>query len=73
MVHTAGSKTVKGRPYYVIKTIDKNSAMIDIRCWGVRPDKDKIFINRPYMVKLNFEEQWGFSTRGGIGDWKLLG
>jgi len=65
-------KTAKGRPYYVIKTIDKNSAMTDIRCWGVRPGKDKIFVNRPYMAKLKFEEQWGFSTRG-IHEWKLLG
>ena len=66
-------KTAKGRPYYVIKTIDKNSVMTDIRCWGVRPGHDKIFVNRPYMAKLNFEEQWGFSTRGGLGNWKLLG
>ena len=66
-------KTTTGRLYYVIKTIDKNSVMTDIRCWGVRPGKDKIFINRPYMAKLKFEEQWGFSTKGGLGNWKLLG
>ena len=66
-------KTVKGRLYYIIKTIDKNSAMTDIRCWGVHPGQDKIFINRPYMAKLKFEEQWGFSTKGGIASWKLLG
>ena len=66
-------KTVKGRPYYIVKTIDKNSAMISIRCWGINPDKDRIFINRPYMAKLNYQEQWGFSTRGGLGNWRLLG
>jgi len=66
-------KTVKGRPYYIVKTIDKNSAMTNIRCWGVNPDKDRIFINRPYMAKLSHQEQWGFSTRGGLGKWKLLG
>ena len=66
-------KTAKGRPYYVIKTIDKNSVMTDIRCWGVRPGKDKIFVNRPYMAKLNFDEQWGFSSRGALQNWKLLG
>ena len=66
-------KTVKGRPYYVVKTIDKNSAMTDVRCWGVDPTKDKIYINRPYMVKLSYQGQWGFSTRGGLSNWKLLG
>lgn len=66
-------KTVKGRPYYVVKTIDKNSAMTDVRCWGVDPEKDEIYVNRPYMVRLSYQGQWGFSTRGGIGNWKLLG
>ena len=66
-------KTAKGRPYYVVKTIDKNSVMTDVRCWGVDPEKDIIYINRPYMVKMSFQEQWGFSTRRGLGDWKLLG
>jgi len=47
--------------------------MTNIRCWGVNPDKDRIFINRPYMAKLSHQEQWGFSTRGGLGKWKLLG
>ena len=66
-------KTVKGRPYYVVKTIDKNSVMTDIRCWGVNPERDKLYVNRPYMVKLNYDEQWGFSTRGGLSNWKLVG
>ena len=66
-------KTTKGRPYYIVKTIDNNSVMTDIRCWGVNPDKDTLFINRPYMAKLNFDEQWGFSSRGALQNWKLLG
>jgi len=66
-------KTAKGRPYFIVKTIDKNSVMTDIRCWGVNPEKDKLFVNRPYMAKLNFDEQWGFSSRGALQNWKLLG
>ena len=65
-------KTAKGRTYYVVKTLDTNSAMVDIRCWGVNPRKDKIYINRPYMARLKFEEQWGFSTNS-LGQWKMLG
>jgi len=65
-------KTVKGRSYFIVKTIDKNSAMTSIRCWGVEP-KDKIFINHPYLVKLNYHPQWGFSTKGGLSDWIMIG
>ena len=66
-------KTLKGRYYYIVKTLDINSEMIDIKCWGIRPDKDKIHLNRPYMAKLTHQEQWGFSTKGALSDWKLLG
>ena len=66
-------KTVKGRPYYIVKTIDSNSAMVDIKCWGVNPMRDKVFLNRPYMAKLKYEEQWGFSTKSGLQSWRLLG
>jgi len=66
-------KTLKGRYYYIVKTLDINSEMIDIKCWGIRPDKDKIHLNRPYMAKLNHQEQWGFSTKAALSDWKLLG
>ena len=66
-------KTVNGRPYYIVKALDTNSVMTDIKCWGVRPDKDKIFLNRPYMAKLKHQEQWGFSTKGGLSQWRMLG
>ena len=66
-------KTIKGRPYYIIKTIDSNSAMVDIKCWGINPTKDKVFLNRPYMAKLKYEEQWGFSSKSGLRTWRLLG
>jgi len=66
-------KTINNRPYFIVKTIDCNSAMVDIKCWGIRPDKDKIHLNRPYMAKLKYEEQWGFSTKSGLRQWKLLG
>jgi len=66
-------KTVKGRPYYIVRTLDNHSVMIDIKCWGINPRKDKIFLNRPYMAKLKYEEQWGFSSNGTLSNWKLLG
>jgi DNA polymerase III alpha subunit len=66
-------KTITNRPYYIVKTIDNNSAMVDIKCWGINPRKDKVFLNRPYMAKLKHEEQWGFSSKTGLKDWRLLG
>jgi len=66
-------KTQKGRYYYIVKTLDINSEMIDIKCWGIDPEKDKIYLNRPYMAKLDYQEQWGFSSRYGVKNWKLLG
>ena len=45
-------KTIKGRPYYIVKTLDNNSVMTDIKCWGIRPDKDKIYVNRPYVMQV---------------------
>ena len=66
-------KTIKGRPYYIVRTLDINSEQVDIKCWGIRPDKDKIYVDRPYMVKVTHQEQWGFSTRQGLMNWKLLG
>ena len=36
--------------------------------------KDKIYLNRPYAVELDYDEQWGFSTRGPINkNFVLLG
>ena len=66
-------KTINNRPYYIVKTIDSNSAMVDVKCWGINPQKDKVFLNRPYMAKLKYEEQWGFSSKSGLRSWRLLG
>ena len=65
-------KTARGRPYYIIKVIDSSSKMNSIKCWGVQPGKDNIFLNHPYMAKLDFDEQWGFSSRG-LKNFRLLG
>jgi len=65
--------TQKGRFYYIVKTLDINSEMIDIKCWGINPEKDKIHLNRPYMARLHYDEQWGFSTKQALKNWKLLG
>jgi len=40
---------------------------------GVDPVKDKLWLNHPYLAKLEFDEQWGFSTRSIRHTFKMLG
>ena len=55
-------KSKNGKNFYVVKVIDDNNETTTIRCWGVDPEKDIVQINRPYMARLNYNQQWGFST-----------
>ena len=66
-------KTKNGKNYWIVEVIDSNNETEKIRCWGVRPERDKIFTNRPYMAKLKYDEQWGFSTYAIGKSFKLLG
>jgi DNA polymerase-3 subunit alpha len=66
-------KTKNGKNYYLIEVIDSNSALTSIKCWGVKPEKDVIHINRPYLAKLQYDDQWGFSTRSIRHTFRLLG
>ena len=65
-------KTKNGKDFYIVKVIDSNSEQRSIKCWGVKPDKDKVYLNRPYMAKLDWHPQWGFSTRAVSKTFKLL-
>ena len=68
-------KTSKnGRKFYVVEVIDSNSVLTKIRCWSINPDKDEIYLNRPYMLKPRYSADWGFSTYGATKNcWFLLG
>jgi len=66
-------KTKNGKLYWIVETIDSNNESTKIRCWGIKPEKDKIFLNRPYMARLKFDEQWGFSTYAIGKTFRLLG
>ena len=67
--------TKKGKDYYEVEVTDSNSSMIKIRCWGINVQKgDKIVANVPYLIRPDYSDEWGFSTRGKISDrWKMLG
>jgi DNA polymerase-3 subunit alpha len=66
-------RTKNGKEYYILEVIDSNNVLTSIKCWGVNSKKDKIAVNRPYMGKLEYDEQWGFSTRSISRNFRLLG
>ena len=66
-------KTKNGKNYWILRVVDDTSTTTHIKCWGVRKGKDIVHLNRPYMAKLNYSEQWGFSAHGFYSSFKLLG
>ena len=65
-------KTAKGKDYWILQVVDSNNAMVSIKCWNPS-DNDTIFVNQPYMAKLEYSDQWGFSTRSIRKRFRLLG
>ncbi len=65
-------RSKNGKNFYVVKVIDDNNETNTIRCWGVDPEKDVIHINRPYMARLKYDPNWGFSTFSVRKMFKLL-
>jgi DNA polymerase-3 subunit alpha len=65
-------KSKNGKNFYVVKVIDDNNETNTIRCWAVDPNRDIVHINRPYMARLNYDPNWGFSTFSVRRMFKLL-
>jgi len=68
-------KSKNGKWFYTIDVIDSNSEVTRLRCWGVNPQKDHIFLNKPYVLKYpKYNETWGFSTYGAVDKkWMMIG
>jgi DNA polymerase-3 subunit alpha len=60
-----------GREYFLVKAIDDTSATSTIWCWGIT-NKDRIELNRPYMAKLKYSQDWGFSSYSVRKNFKML-
>jgi DNA polymerase III subunit alpha len=65
-------RTKNGKDYWVVDVIDSTNRLTKIRCWGVSKT-DTIFINRPYIAKLSYNQQWGFSTYSVRKNFRLVG
>jgi DNA polymerase III subunit alpha len=64
-------KTKTGKAYWILEVIDDTNNLTRIRCWGIQ-DYDRVFINKPYMAKLEHNDKWGFSTRSLRRNFRLL-
>jgi len=65
-------KTKRGSTYVIIECVDSSSKITKIKCWNFK-DSTKIYINRPYVGRVEYDEQWGFSTRSASHNFKLVG
>jgi ribosomal protein S16 len=65
-------KTKNGKTYWIVDVIDSTNTNNKIRCWSIRPNEE-LGVNRPYVAKLEYNEQWGFSTRSITKNFRLIG
>jgi len=65
-------KTKNGKIYWLLEVTDTTNQMAHIKCWGVDPKKDKIWLNRPYLSKVT-KDDWGFSIKSIRYQMKLIG
>ena len=65
-------KTKNGKLYWIVEVVDSNNQLTKIRCWGIRPEKDRISLNKPYMARLKYDSNWGFSTYAIGKNFRLL-
>jgi len=64
--------TRNGKKFWIVNVIDDTCQTNQIKCWNVKPG-DQVHMNRPYIAKLQYDEQWGFSTRSMRYSFKLVG
>ena len=68
-------KSKNGKWFHTVDVIDSNSEVTRLRCWGVKPDVDVLYLNKPYVLKYpKYNETWGFSTYGAVDKkWMMIG
>ena len=55
--------TKKGREYWILECIDPSGSE-EVKCWGINPNKDRLDINGVYLIRPDYDPQWGFSVKG---------
>ena len=46
----------------ILDKLNKKNKSLRVFFISVDPERDIVHINRPYMARLNYNQQWGFST-----------
>jgi DNA polymerase-3 subunit alpha len=64
-------QTKNGRTYWVVITTDPSGAQQRVKVWSIHSG-DKLYLNRVYAAKLNYDSKWGLSCPG-VYCLKLLG
>jgi len=65
-------KTKNGKDYWIVEVIDDSSNVTRVRCWGIKKGRDMLAINHPYLAKLDYSPDWGFSTRSIRHNFRML-
>jgi DNA polymerase III alpha subunit len=66
-------KTTKnGKNFYIVNVIDDTNTTTQIKVWNFDENRDKIHVNKPYLSRLDYDENWGFSTRSLGKNWRCL-
>jgi len=67
-------KSKNSKNYYAVQVADDSSKTFEIKCWGVDLEKDLIYLNRPYVAKLDYDENYkSYSCMGISKNWKMVG
>ena len=66
-------KTKAGKDYLIVEAIDETNTITKIKCWKFDAKKDVIHIHRPYVARLDYQEDWGFSCKSISKSFKLIG
>lgn len=63
----------KGTSYLIVEAIDDTNIVTKIKCWRYDPKKDLVHLHRPYVARLNYEQDWGLSVVSLHKHFKLIG
>lgn len=66
-------KSKNGNAYLIVEAIDDTNNVTKIKCWKYDSKKDTIHLHRPYIARLDYQDEWGFSSRSINKTFKLIG
>ena len=66
-------KSKSGNFYLIVDAIDDTNTVTRIKCWKYDDKRDAIHLHKPYIARLDYQDDWGFSTRSINKTFKLIG